>query len=144
MATPQLGDRNHEIKIIWATARRLGIDDDMLHQLVMNVTGLSSIAALNDSQRARVIRDLFQKGRKQKRPDHVPARHNVVVLASMQQQLMIKELNQKLGWAANPDRLAGFCKRVIYKDSPTTSRDAQKIIEALKSMISRNYGREAV
>ena len=143
-------DRNHEIKIIFATSRSLGMDEDMLRDLNFVINKTRSIGDLDDAGRAKLMRELFAKKRmvrggqddRQRLPRGRKG-YNVIRLISTAEESFIKDMLDKLGWTPNPKRYEGFCRRVIKQPAPRTQREAEKIIEALKDMVHRNYGQEA-
>ena len=61
---------------------------------------------------------------------------NVTKLASRDQLAMIARLEEEVAWRL-PDGALRFRVKIIGRERPATSRDADKLIEALKSMASR-------
>lgn len=114
---------------IWASARELDIDDDLLHSVVKNLTGSDSISGLTKAQAGRVI-DYFEQ-RKGKQPG--------IQMASKQQIWKIEQLADELGWSANPKRLAGFIKKYAGIESLKwlTAAKAWRVIEGLKKIKKR-------
>lgn len=143
-------DRNHQYRVIFATAKTLGIDADIVRDLNFQVNGLHSLSASSDAQINKLIKALFAKVKKprSKRSSSYsyskgkPKASNVIHLITSSQQQLITHFLEKLGWNSNPKRYEGFCQKVIKKPTPRTVSDAQKITEALKDMATRNYGLE--
>jgi hypothetical protein len=131
--------RAHQLRTIWGTARAIGLDDEMLHHLNLQVNKIDSISALDGAGLERLIKQLFLKARQVKGRKKKTARPgNVMSLMSLEQQTMIVDLVRRLGW--NEVRYRGFCLKVVKKPEPRTIYEASKIIEAFKSMIRRDYG----
>ncbi|QGP91690.1 hypothetical protein MGLY_10320 [Neomoorella glycerini] len=113
---------------IWAMARQLDLDSDLLHEFVYNYTGEKSIAALSRSQAAKVI-DVMES-----RLGSRPANR-----VSKKQLWKIRQLARQLGWDDNPKRLQGFVKKYGGVDKPEWLSPAQawKVIEGLKKLAER-------
>ena len=122
-----------QLKMIWTLARQLGMESDMLHEMVFQVTGKDSLKNLSVSEAAGIIEGLIDDGakarRKRKPRKKLPA--NVVELVTSEQIRLIEYLVDQLGWD-NPHNLTGFNKRVIKKERICTNKEASKVIEGLK------------
>lgn len=112
---------------IWAMARQLDMDSDLLHVFVLNCTGQESISALSKVQAIKVIDAL--EGNLNKRP---------VNRASKEQLWKMKQLAKQLGWD-NPKRLQGFVKKYGGVENPEwlTPAKAWRVIEGLKKLAER-------
>jgi len=126
-------------------ARQVGIDSDLLHDMVLKQTGKESIKALSKTEGEAIIRTLIQSGgkltKKRRPPKALPL--NVVELISKEQRWLIHQLVQELGWTENPERLKGFMARVIKKGQISTKQEAIKVIQGLKGMVERKLNRRA-
>jgi predicted subunit of tRNA(5-methylaminomethyl-2-thiouridylate) methyltransferase len=128
---------NGQVRAIYAEAAKHGIDADLLHDVVADVTRRTrSVKALTYIEAQRVIQRL--KGK-----DFVPLRTlqyrrqqaGVPQLVSKDQMNLIAELASQREWSI--ETLQKFCKRVCKREVPRTTADANKVIEALKSMNRR-------
>lgn len=125
-----------QIRKIYATAKELGIDNDMLHTYVFNRTGSESISTLTWGEAYKVI-DGLESHRIEKNGGSVPGR------ANEKQQKYILDLAKKLGWHNEPWRLKGYIKKFAKVEDVTwlTPKQASNIIEGLKKMIQREEKR---
>ncbi len=129
-----------QVKAIWALAWKKGMSDEQLHLLVEAETGNPSIRALNKQNADKVISALggkpqFKSKPRRTRQDHHQQTGTRQIVGGTQLEL-INSLAAKRGW--NDDSLKKFCQRMLRKDAPTTTKQANTIIEALKSMNQRN------
>lgn len=127
-----------QIRKIYATAKELGIDNDMLHTYVFNRTGSQHISTLTVAEANKVIDGLeFHRIEKE---GVIPGR------ASERQQRYILDLAIKLGWQDEPWRLKGYLKKYAKVEDVTwlTSRQASNIIEGLKKVIEREGKRREI
>ena len=128
-----------QIKTVWMLARQVGIDSDLLHDMVLKQTGKESIKALLKTEGEEIIRALIQSGgkltKKRRPPKALPL--NVVELVTREQRWLIRRLEQELGWTDNPERLKGFIARITKKGEITTKQGAIKVIQGLKGMVER-------
>ena len=137
---------NQQKALIHVAKNQLGLDDDSYRDLLRSTCGVESSKDLNFIQFERLMKRLQELGfvlvlkdnpKKRhhqpylKAPDHDPD-----ALPSPAQNFKINELYQKLEWTDNNRRL-GFNNRVIKKPWPQTRSEANKIVEALKSMVAR-------
>lgn len=129
MIAPNAPKTKPQLKKIWAAARELGLDEDLLRGLSLAVTGSESIAALSKAQAAMLIDELEAR----KTGDFRPG------MASRRQLWLIKKLAEELGWADDPRRLRGFLKKYAKVEDLTwlTGEAAYKIIEGLKKIKAR-------
>ncbi len=123
-----------QMRKIHACARECGMDDDLLHLAVKNLTGRESLKELTAKEACCVI-DMMEG--KQKAGAEGDA-------ATAKQLCYIKDLMKKLGWVdekAEPDmaRLNGMCRKYAEADSYRwlSKTGAGNIIEALKKMLER-------
>lgn len=126
-----------QVRAIYGEARRRGLDDDQLHDLVASVTMRTrSIKELTHAEAQKVIQRL--KGN-----SFVPLRTlqyrrqkaGIPVLVRPDQLTLIAELASQRDWSI--ETLAAFCKRQCKREVPRTTSDANKVIEALKAMNKR-------
>ncbi len=133
-------ERVHKIRTIFAIGKAIGMDKEMIEHVNKRVNKEEHISQLDVDQLEKLIRALRNKAGEVKRKSRPALPRNVIGFISLAQQQLIQDLLVKLGWAGNPKRYEGFCMRVLKKPAPATSREAQKVIEAFKNMITRNYG----
>lgn len=118
-----------QIKMLYGLARKNGMDSDMLHARVYEVTGSDSIKALSASAAARVIDGLLGKQQSDTR-------------ATNAQVGIILGLADKLGWSKQPDRLRGWLRSRWEAELPgwLNSYQARECIEAMKAMLKGGRG----
>lgn len=118
-----------QIKMLYGLARKNGMDSDMLHARVYEVTGSDSIKALSASAAARVIDGLLGKQQSDTR-------------ATNAQVGIILGLADKLGWSKQPDRLRGWLRSRWEVELPgwLNSYQARECIEAMKAMLKGGRG----
>ena len=125
-----------QVRAIFGEARRCGLDGDTLHELVIDVAGTASIKDLTFTQAEAVIQRL--KGQ-----SFVPlrtlqyrrAKAGIKQVVQEAQLTLIAQLASQRRWSA--DALVNFCKRQCGHHPLRTTEDANKVIEALKSMNKR-------
>lgn len=108
--------------MIWASARELGFDEELLRDVVAAVTGKRKISTLTKKTASDIIDKLkFLKG------------EGVKMLTGAQRQ-KIDELVAELGW--DEKRLRGFLKKYAGVEAAQwlTRKKAQSIIEGLKAL----------
>lgn len=112
---------------IYAMARKNGIGNDELHDIVYGLTGCESIKSLSKQQAIRVIDRLNVLTGVEK---NVPNR------ATEAQQAYILRLAREMGWSDDPARLRGFleAKAGVSDVRFLSINSAGKIIEALKAI----------
>ena len=129
---------SEQLKLLWVLARQLRMDSDSLHEFIFSVTGKDLIRALSVLEAKEVIDMLVLNGAKvtrKKLPRPLPP--NVIELVTRKQMKYIRDLEKKLGWQDNPERLEGFLKKIIKKKGVRTKEEGMKIIQGLKSMANR-------
>ena len=127
-----------QLKIIWTLARQLGMDSELLHEMVFEVTGKDSLKKLTVPEAVGIVDGLVDDGAKirKKRKPRRDLPENVVELLTGKQIRLIEYLVDQLGWE-NPNQLTGFNRRVIKKERICTKQEASKIIEGLKAILDR-------
>jgi len=150
-------NRAAAIKAIHVEGKKKGFDHDALKDIASSLTLIDrdkitmaikpapGKIALTDPQLAAVLASL--KGARTGTPIQVKNR------ASVRQLWLIKEQALQLGWIETtkiseitpPERLAGFLQRQCKKTSlrDLTIRDAQKVIDGLKTLIQRSISNSA-
>lgn len=123
-----------QIKKIYAMAKELNLDNDLLHTVVFNTTGVEHISALTSGEAVKLIDELEYKKtgvRKQK-----TFRRN---MATEDQLYKIKALEVALGWDGNPRRLKGFMRKYTHVEDVKwlTFGAASDLIEAMKKVFER-------
>lgn len=131
-------------KLIWVLAGQIGLDNEGLHELVKGATGKRSIKELSYTETVAVIESLQKAGArmKKKRQAKAPLPGNVTEIATPEQRRMISRLEREKGWDANPERLKGFSRRIIGRDTARTKREATMLILALKKFHTVEEGKE--
>ncbi len=123
-----------QIAKIWATARELGLDRDLLYQLVPH----GSIRRLTRGEGSRLIEYLsalaegrpLSEIRSRRGPDR----------ATDAQHALIHGLLEEIGWTTNPARIEGFLRKHAGANAVegiTSRRRATAVIEALKAIHAR-------
>lgn len=117
-----------QLRKIWATAKEMGLDEDLLRAKVKALTGSESISKLTVAQANLVIDSMAGK-----KPDRSSN------WASKEQLWKINTLAAELGWVDNPKRVAGFVRKYAKVDNLKwlTRAQAWRIIEGLKKLIER-------
>lgn len=122
-----------QIRKIHALANQAGVDDDLLHCHLKDVTGKSSLKELTIHEAIILIDSMEGK-------QSIPERD----AATQKQLYYIKDLAKKLGWTtedgkADMDRVNGMCKQCAKVDSHKwlTKIGASNVIEAMKAMLYR-------
>lgn len=123
-----------QLRKIHACARECGMDDDLLHIAVRDITGRGSLKELTAAEACLVIDTMEGKTDSRQAKD----------AATSKQMRYIKDLMKQLGWTdekTEPDmaRLDGMCKKYAKVDSHKwlSRKGASNIIEALKKMLDR-------
>ena len=139
----------NQVRCIYGEARRHGLDDEALHELVASVLmescqgssptvreGAVSIASLTYAQAEAVIQRLKGRGFVPRRTlQYRRQKAHVHQLVTREQLTLIAELASQRNWSAQT--LADFCRRQCKAEKPRTTGDANKVIEALKAMNKR-------
>lgn len=128
-------------KVFWAIANRIGKESayDVLHQ----VAGVESLRdpRLDEQAMTGVLDELIKAAgpvrRKQKRPEYRrpmvdEPRGKVIRLISAGQRGYIDRVRREIGFTE--EALKSYCQRIIKRDEPATTQEAQALIAALKSM----------
>lgn len=127
-----------QTKKIYATARELGIDNDLLHAMIETRYNLEHIKEMTTKQAGLFI-DLMEKQIvRPNRSVNLPTGRSAA-LASEKQLWKINELAKELGWDENPRRLRGFCKKYSGSDDVRflTGQQAWRLIEGLKKLVQK-------
>jgi len=138
--TPLGTKTKEQVKAIWSRARTRAITDEHLHDLVEAETGQRSIRALSREQADQVIvalggAPLAKRIARRTRQGYHQAK-GIKQVASQEQLELMRSLAKKRQWS--DESLSKFCRRMIKRDSPATTKQANTIIEALKSMNQRD------
>lgn len=125
---------NPQLRKMYATARELGIDNELLHSLVFNLTGIQHISALTTREAILVIDELDKrkgiKPQTNKNPNRI----------SPEQIWKVRDLEKKLGWDENPKRLKGFIRKYAKVDvlDWLNPWQASNVIEGMKNLFEHN------
>ena len=129
-----------QVRMIYGTGKKLGLDNDLLHARCMAVIGKEHISQLNKAEAARLIDALLgkQDGKYQPRRDERPLDR-----ASQKQINMILGLARKIGWVegGSKRRLNNFirAKYGVEQLDWLPPDAATMLIQALKGMVERGY-----
>jgi len=124
-------------KKIYAVAREIGIDNDLLHSQVEAKFKKQHISDLTLNQAGALID--YLEGLKGDKNRHVQLpTGRLLPLITDKQLYKINQLARQLGWD-NPKRLQGFCKKYAGVDKPEwlTKEQAWRVIEGLKSLVNQ-------
>ena len=126
-----------QVAKIWACARDLGLDREMLYLLVPR----GSISALSQREASELIEHLVELGAKRVAPGQAKAADASDPNAATQEQRnFIHFLFGRAGWIGSPARVRGFLRKFAGVDTVEALRDrkrASAIIEALKAICRR-------
>lgn len=127
---------------IFGLAKARGLNHETLHSLVEAEVGKTSIKELTFAEANKIIVAMggkaFQRGGEKPRRtrQHHHKQAGVSQIVTEDQLALINSLAQKRNWTATS--LDNFCRRMLKRPRPTTTIEANKIIEALKTMNSRD------
>jgi hypothetical protein len=138
-----------QIAKIWASARGLGLDRDVLYLLVPR----GSISSMTKAEASDLIEHLSGAGATRARRS--PGRKNSTARAkrtthsptpspsgppTSEQRYFIYFLFGRLGWLEQPGRMRGFLRKFVKVDTVEaipTRKKASALIEALKAIHNR-------
>lgn len=122
-----------QIKKIYATAKELNLDNELLHTFIFNLIGCEHISALTVYEANQIIDEIEYKKTGVRKQQY---RSN---MATDDQIYKIHALERELGWNDNPRRLKGFMRKYCKTDNERwlTFDKASNLIEALKKVIDR-------
>lgn len=137
MVKEQKAKSTAQLRAIFGEARRCGLDDETLREVVADVTkGSISLSSLTFAQAEAVIQRLKGKSFVPLRTlQHRRQQAGVKQVVQEGQLKLIAELASQRNW--QPEALISFCKRQCGHHPLRTTEDANKVIEALKSMNKR-------
>jgi hypothetical protein len=125
-----------QVRAIYGLARKRGLDNEELHALVKDATHKTSIANLNVTEADVVITKLGGEPLAARRTvQHRRQKAGVQQVVQQGQLELIAALASQRHWPAQA--LIDFCKRQCGHHPLRTTKDANKVIEALKSMNRR-------
>lgn len=129
-----------QVKAIFGRAKERDLTDDELRSVVEEVTGQRSISALNRQQADKVIVRLGGTAHHARRTvQHRRQRAGVNQIVSPAHLELLRTLARSRNWC---DRtIDEFCIRQCGHARPRTTKDANKVIEALKAMNARDADR---
>lgn len=122
-----------QMRKLYATAKEKGVNNELLHDMVMSRYKKEHISDLTVKQAASLI-DSLETGRTVPLPTGRPLH-----LATEKQIYKIHELEKVLNWDVNPARLRGFLRKYAGNDNVKwlTKEQAWRVIEGLKSIIKQ-------
>ncbi|MDP8255838.1 MAG: DUF1018 domain-containing protein [Candidatus Alcyoniella australis] len=122
-----------QLRAIWAKAHALGLDEELLRDVVEAETGGRSISSLSRDQASGVLNRLGQERAPRRRRSR--KRGDPGALITREQAQTIEHNYEDLCW--QQQARASFNKRMCGKPWPQTVAEAQKIIEAQRAMLAR-------
>lgn len=127
-----------QVQAIHAEAKRRGLNDETLHDLVEDATRRTrSIAALTHAEAQQVIQRLKGNSFVPLRTlQHRRKQAGIQQIVTDDQQTLIAALATQRAWS--PETLRKFCQRQCKRDRPLTTAEANKVIEGLKRMNRRD------
>ncbi|MDI3480808.1 MAG: hypothetical protein PWQ97_463 [Tepidanaerobacteraceae bacterium] len=130
---------NRQKSLIHLAKNQLGLDDDTYREILMQEAGVNSSKDLTNDSFEKVLKRFKFLGFKVKRTEvEKPKPYDIV---SQGQLKKMEHLYEDIG-LFDKRRQIGFNKRMTGHAWPQTREEANKVIEALKSMIKRGayYG----
>jgi hypothetical protein len=125
-----------QLRAIYGLAKKRGLDNDELHALVKEHTRKASIARLNVTEADAVIAQLGGEPLAARRTiQHRRRQAGVNQVVQPGQLQYIASLASQRDWS--PESLQDFCRRQAGHFPLRTTKDANKVIEALKAMNKR-------
>ncbi len=143
-AAPAGNKSKKQVAAIWQLAKTRKIDSDELHTLVHNVTGQDSIRLLSKAEADKVIVKLggtpFNriKGTPRRTVQYRRRSAGVQQIAQPAQLELMRSLAGARGMS--DEGLESLTRRIIKCSQPRTTKEANKVIEALKAMNRRDIG----
>jgi hypothetical protein len=132
-----------QLRYIWAMARELRLDADLLHEVVEGLVGVSSLKQLTQRQAEKVISALKKQkdGATRQRRERKQRLGPKTIGITPRQAGYLKRLKESLGWTE--DRLNGFVKRQtsVERWEWLKREQAVWVIQAMKEMAGRKEGR---
>lgn len=139
----KMGVTGGQLALIHVAKKELGLQEEDYRSILDLYGGVSSAKNLTLEGFERVMEHLERLGFKSsnnKQPARAP--HRDPDGAPFPAQLkMIEHHFETLGFH-EAERRQGLCRRVIKKPWPQTRAEANKVFEALKAMVARNYQRQ--
>jgi len=136
-AQPAAGITRAQVAKIWACARDLGLDREMLYLFVPR----GSISALSHREASELIEHLVDLGAGRVAAAQPKATDDSDPnVATQEQRNFIHFLFGRVGWIGSPARVRGFLGKFAGAESVEAIRDrkrASAIIEALKAIYRR-------
>ena len=123
-----------QIRKIYALAKELNLDNELLHDFMKNTIKEKSISKLTNIQAITLIDELeYKKTGIRKKKIYRSNR------ATEAQEGKILALEKELGWNENPKRLKGFIKKYSRVEDINwlTFEATSNLIEALKKVLER-------
>lgn len=141
----KIGVTGSQLALIHVAKKELGLQEEDYRSILELYGGVSSAKHLTLEGFERVMKHLERLGFKStnissRQPKHRPY-CNADGIPYPAQLKMIEHHFETLGFH-EVERRQGFCQRVIKKPWPQTRAEANKIFEALKAMVARNYQRQ--
>lgn len=125
---------------IWILAKENGMDDELLHLYVSQLTGKDSIKDLKITEAIKVI-DALEGKRTGQPADHMTKKQENYLISLAKETGMVTQTGE-----LDEKRLDGFCRSryKVMRYAWLTRSQASRVIEGLKAMIERQGGMESV
>lgn len=141
----KIGVTAGQLALIHVAKKELGLPDGDYRSLLELHGGVTSAKHLTLEGFERVMKRIEELGFQSsniasRQPKHRPYQ-DAEGTPYPAQLKMIEHQFEQLGFFEE-ERRQGFCKRMIKKPWPQTRAEANKVFEALKAMIARNYQRQ--
>ena len=144
-AQTRLGRKPASLRTLWGLAKspELRLTDEDLHGLVYRETGKESMRTLTQGEVDKLARVLQNMKDGVKRDVNSKRTDEGGDPRTVRQRRKIYTLTEALGWNNDNRRINGFVKRMTHVDRIEwlTPAQANKVIEALKSMVAQKEGK---
>lgn len=139
------GRKPASLRTLWGLAKspELRLTDEDLHGLVYRETGKESMRTLTQGEVDKLARVLQNMKDGVKRDVNSKRTDEGGDPRTVRQRRKIYALTEALGWNNDNRRINGFVKRMTHVDRIEwlTPAQANKVIEALKSMVAQKEGK---
>lgn len=146
-AAPKGTKTQAQVRAIYGRAKTRTMDDDQLHALVTAETGKDSIRMLDRKEADKVIvalggTPLYRNNKSRRTTQHQRKQKGVKQIVTSEQLEFMSSLASQLDW--KKETLTNFCQRQIKRGAPSTTEEANKVIEGMKAILSRRPERQQV
>lgn len=140
---PSQPKTTEQLRVIFGLGNGRGLDKDALTQILIDRTGgkVERLSLMSFDQANEMIKHLggdpigSASGVPTRTKNYHRQKAGVVQLVTVQQLSKIGQLAKQRNMST--EGLESLCMKVIKKKRPTTTKEANKVTEALKAMIAR-------